>query len=244
MPRDSPPVVAAQSPRRFEGQRRRAGRGLRPSARLGRRRRADGVRRHEVPARGARAQPEARRRAALRHHSIARRISTCISRARSTASAARAACSTISSAAIRATAARPSFRISRIAGRSRQGRQDLHLLPAQGRAVPRRRRVHRRRREGDIRPHRQAAARASRSRAASCSAAVSEINARDKHTIEFKLSAAAAAQLHHVGLRQRLERHRPQEDARGQQLQPAHASSTFPAPAPSRASGASRTKSG
>ena len=38
-----------------------------------------------------------------------------------------------------------------------QGRQDLHVLPAQGRAVPRRRRVHRRRRQGHLRPHLQAA---------------------------------------------------------------------------------------
>ena len=39
-----------------------------------------------------------------------------------------------------------------------QGRQDLHLLPARGRAVPRRRRADGRGRQGDLRPHRQAAA--------------------------------------------------------------------------------------
>ena len=50
---------------------------------------------------------------------------------------------------------------------------------------------------------------------------VSEINVRDKHTIEFKLAEPRPGQLHHVGLRQRLERHRPQEDAGGQSVQPA-----------------------
>src|SRR6516164_4443532 len=40
----------------------------------------------------------------------------------------------------------------------RQGRQDLHFLPAQGCAIPRRRRTDRRRHQGHLRPHRQAAA--------------------------------------------------------------------------------------
>ena len=40
----------------------------------------------------------------------------------------------------------------------RQGRQDLHLLPAQGRPVPRRRGADVRGREGHVRPHREAAA--------------------------------------------------------------------------------------
>ena len=73
---------------------------------------------------------------------------------------------------------------------------------------------------------------------------VSEINVRDKHTIEFKLAEPRPAELHHVGVRQRLERHRPQEDAGGQPATTCGASSIFPAPAPSRASAASRTKSG
>ena len=55
---------------------------------------------------------------------------------------------------------------------------------------------------------------------------------------------AAAGQLHHVGDRQRLERHRPQEDAGGQQLQSAQGRRSIPAPARSRACGGSRTKSG
>ena len=74
--------------------------------------------------------------------------------------------------------------------------------------------------------------------------AVSEINARDKYTVEFKLSEPRPPQLHHVGDRQRLERHRPQEDAGGQQLQSAQGMAAIPAPARSRPFGASRTKSG
>ncbi len=65
--------------------------------------------------------------------------------------------------------------------------------------------------------------------------AVSEINARDKYTVEFKLSAPRPVQLHDVGVRQRLERDRPQEDAGGQQLQSAQGRRTSPAPARSEA---------
>ncbi len=66
----------------------------------------------------ARAQCQVGRRAAIRHHRRGRRISTSTSRARSTAWAARAACSTTWCGAIRATAARRSFPIWRTAGRS------------------------------------------------------------------------------------------------------------------------------
>ena len=126
------------------------------------------VRRLEVPAQGARAQSEARRRAALRHHHAARRISTCISPARSTTSApglhVRQSDPPRSARQRQDHHPGPGAQLGDL-----QGRQDLHLLPAQGRAVSRRRRADRRRREGHLRPHRQAAGRASASRAASCS---------------------------------------------------------------------------
>ena len=50
---------------------------------------------------------------------------------------------------------------------------------------------------------------------------VSEINVRDKHTIEFKLAEPRPANFIMSAFRQRLERHRPQEDAGGQPVQPA-----------------------
>ena len=62
------------------------------------------------------------------------------------------------------------------------------FLPAQGRAVPRRRRADRprtSRRPSTASPSRR---RASASRAACCSGRSSEINAPDKYTVEFKLS--------------------------------------------------------
>jgi len=43
--------------------------------------------------------------------------------------------------------------------------------------------------------------------------AVSEINARDKYTVEFKLAAPTLRQFDDVRLRQRLERDLQQEDA-------------------------------
>ena len=77
-----------------------------------------------------------------------------------------------------------------------------------------------------------------------CSPAVSEINARDKYTDRVQAGRAAAAELHHVGDRQRLERHRPQEDAGGQQLQPAQGRElSRHRPVQDRSAG-SRTKSG
>ena len=76
-----------------------------------------------------------------------------------------------------------------------------------------------RRREGDVRPDRQPAA-GHQHPAQHPVPAVSEINARDKYTIEFKLSEPGR-DVHHGGDCQRLERDRAQEDAGGQQLQPA-----------------------
>ena len=181
---------------------------------------AQRIRRHQVPAQGARAQSQARRRAALRHHLAAHRISTCISRAPSTASAARAACSTISSVAIRATAARPSFPISPTAGRSPRTARPTPSSCARtcsSTTAPSSRPT-------TSRPPTIASAKPPAGISIPRSilfSSVSEINVRDKHTIEFKLAAAAARQLHHVGLRQRLERHLPQEDAGGQSVQPA-----------------------
>ena len=52
-------------------------------------------------------------------------------------------------------------------------------------------------------------------------AAVEEITAPDKNIVRVQALGAAAARLHHGRHRQRLERHRPQEDAGGQPVQPA-----------------------
>ena len=74
------------------------------------------------------------------------------------------------------------------------GRQDLHLLPAQGRAVPRRRRADRRRRQGHLRPHLQAAGGHLASRARSCSTPSSrDQRARQAHgRVQARRAAAAA----------------------------------------------------
>ena len=124
-----------------------------------------------------------------------------------------------------------------------QGRQDLHVPPAQGRAVPRRRRVHRRRREGHLRPHLQAADRHLHPALDPVQLGERDQRPRQAHD-RVQAVRAAPGQLHHVGLRQRLERHLPQEDAGGQSATTCAALSTFPAPARSRASAGSRTKSG
>ena len=50
---------------------------------------------------------------------------------------------------------------------------------------------------------------------------VEEITAPDKYTVRVQALGAPARQLHHGRVRQRLERHRAQEDAGGQPVQPA-----------------------
>ena len=90
------------------------------------------------------------------------------------------------------------------------------------------------RRQGDLRPHRQAAAGRQHPAQRRCSRRSSEINAPDKYTVRVQALRAAPGQLHDGGDRQRLERHRPQEDAGGQQLQSAQGRRTSPAPARSR----------
>ena len=75
-------------------------------------------------------------------------------------------------------------------------------------------------------------------------AAVSEINAPDKYTVQFKLSEPRPANFIMARDRQRLERDRAQEDAGGQQLQsaprrrhPRHRPVQEPAPRRERESG-------
>ena len=206
--------------------------------------RAQRVRRLEVPARGAGAQPEVGRRAEVRHHHRGRRISTSTSRARSTAWAARAACSTTWSGAIRATAARPSFPTWRIAGRSRKDGKTYTFHPAQGRAVPRRRRAHRRRtsrRPSTASPSRRRASRIPRStlftaverdqRAATRTPSSSSCPSRGRPTSSWRRSPAAGTS---SSARRRWRT----------TSTTCAASSTSPAPARSRASAGSRTKSG
>ena len=74
--------------------------------------------------------------------------------------------------------------------------------------------------------------------------AVSEINAPRQVHGRVQAVRAAPGQLHHVGDRQRLERHRAQEDAGGQQLQSAQGRYLSRHRPVQDASGASRTKSG
>ena len=74
--------------------------------------------------------------------------------------------------------------------------------------------------------------------------AVSEINAPRQIHHRVQAGRTAAAGLHHVGDRQRLERHRAQEDAGGQQLQSAQGAELSRAPARSRRCAGSRTRSG
>ena len=80
-----------------------------------------------------------------------------------------------------------------------QGRQDLHLLPAQGRAVPRRRRADRRGRQGHLRPHRQAAGGHQHPAQHPVQRGRARSTRRDKHTVRVQAGRAAAGQLHHVG---------------------------------------------
>ena len=118
-----------------------------------------GVRRLEVPACRAGAEPEARRRAALWASRSGRRISTCTSPARINNLGSQGVHVRQSDPARPARQRQDDHPGSRAQLGDRQGRQDLHVFPAQGRAVPRRRRADRRRRQGHLRPHRQAAAR-------------------------------------------------------------------------------------
>ena len=169
------------------------------------------IRRHQVPAQGARAQSQARRRSALRHHlpsSAFRR-----------APVGHHQQSRLPGVHVRQSRPpRPARQRQDHHSRPRpqlgdlQGRQDLHLLPAQGRAVPRRRRVHRRRRQGHLRPHLQAAGRHLHPALDPVRLGERDQRARQAHD-RVQAGRAAARQLHHVGLRQRLERDRPQEDA-------------------------------
>ena len=87
------------------------------------------------------------------------RTSTCTSPARWRTSGRRARCTTPCSAAIPRTGRRSSP-TSPASGTSRRT-QEVHVPPAQGRQVPRRRRLHRRGREGDLRAHRRGRRRAS-----------------------------------------------------------------------------------
>ena len=75
-------------------------------------------------------------------------------------------------------------------------------------------------RQGDVRPHRQAAARRQHPAQHPVQVGQRDHCARQIHRA-VHAGRAAPSQLHHVGDRQRLERHRPQEDLGGQQLQSA-----------------------
>ena len=100
------------------------------------------------------------------------------------------------------------------------GRQEVHLPPPQGREVPRRRRFHGRGRQGDLRPHRPAA----QGRGHPAHAAVRH-GGRDRRgrPAQDRVPAhrGAAQGLHAGRLRQRLEHHRAEEDARREPGQPA-----------------------
>ena len=112
-----------------------------------------------------------------------------------------------------------------------QGQQDLHVLPAQGHPVQRRRGTD----ADDVKATFDRIVKPPEGISIPRSIlfkAVSEVNARDKYTIEFKLAEARLADLHHGGDRQRLERHRAQEDAGGQQLQPAQGDELSPGTGP------------
>ncbi len=106
---------------------------------------------------GARAQSQIRRRAALRHYDAAAAFRR--SPVRDDQHSRRAGLHVRQSDPARSARQRQDDhpRSGAQLG-DRQGRQDLHLLLAQRRAVSRRRRADRRGREGDLRPHRQAAA--------------------------------------------------------------------------------------
>ena len=99
-------------------------------------------------------------------------------------------------------------------------RQKVHVPPPQGREVPRRRRFHGRRREGDLRAHRAAA----QGRGHPAHAAL-----RDRGRHRRRRSAhdrvptdgSAAQGIYARRVRERLEHHRAQEDARGEPGQPA-----------------------
>ena len=210
----------------------------------GRSRRADGIRRLEIPARGARAQPEV----------------------------AAACCATASPSRPPHFDVHQSGTINNLGSQgcmfdnlirrdprdsgktiipdlahsweiSKDGKT-YTFYPAQGRAVPRRRRAHRRR--TSRRPSTASSSRRRDQHPAQhrCSRRSSEINAPDKYTVEFKLVRAAAAQLHHGGDRQRLERASSARRRWRTTTTTCAASSTSPAPARSRASAGSRTKSG
>ena len=125
-----------------------------------------------------------------------------------------------------------------------QGRQDLHLLPAQGRAVPRRRRAHLGGRQGHLRPHRQAAAGHHHPAQHPVRRGRARSTRRDKHTVQFKLSEPRPPDFIMSAHRQRLERASSARRRWRTTSTTCAASSTFPAPARSRASAASRTKSG
>ena len=99
-------------------------------------------------------------------------------------------------------------------------RQEVHVPPAQGREVPRRRRLHRRGRQGHLRPHRASA----QGRGHPAHAAVRDGGRhRGGRSAQDRVPAdrGAAQGLHAGRLRQRLEHHRAQEDARRQPGQPA-----------------------
>ena len=99
-------------------------------------------------------------------------------------------------------------------------RQDLHLLPAQGRHLPRRCRLDGRGREGDLPAHHPAAARLQQPAHAAVRHRERDQRPRCPHD-RVQAQRAAPAELHARRVRQRLEHHRAQADAGGQQLQPA-----------------------
>ena len=100
------------------------------------------------------------------------------------------------------------------------GRQAVHVPPPQGREVPRRRRLHRRGRQGHLRAHRAAA----QGRGHPAHAALRD-GGRDRgaRSPQDRVPAhrGAAQGLHAGRLRERLEHHRAEEDPRRQRRQPA-----------------------
>ena len=99
-------------------------------------------------------------------------------------------------------------------------------------------------REGDLRPHRQAAGGRQHPAQHAVHHGRARSTRRDKKTVDVQALRAAARQLHDGGLRQRLERASSARRRWRTTATTCAASSTSPAPARSRASAASRTKSG
>ena len=122
-------------------------------------------------------------------------------------------------------------------------RKTYTFYPAQGHPVPRRRGTDIRRREGDVRPYRETAAGHQHPAQHPVPCGERGERARQVHHRVQAVRAKAAA-VHHGGDRQRLERDRAQEDAGGQQLQPAQGSGRIPAPGRSRRCAGWRTRSG